>query len=258
MANEAKYRFPHLVRDRAVVDLRIPDDVGTITRESDGSGYRYERYKWTISDVGLPVEAGAWFIGLAPETTGETAYSYPCYSHATLAELVRSEAGVLPNLKDPFIPLEVPDPQSAWGGVDLAFKLFTDVYGQDDNGNGLPDECENGLPCDLNFDESVDYDDYLIFLDAFGGIVDGNPPEDGICDYDESGAVGMADYRAWLQCYRDYVGDPLAGPPTDGGFTTPGMGTMGGDTNTDTRRIQPTGTKGATSTSPRSQAKPRL
>ncbi|MBN1510426.1 MAG: hypothetical protein JXB13_00285, partial [Phycisphaerae bacterium] len=56
-------------------------------------------------------------------------------------------------------------------------------------------------------------DDYVIFRSAFGGVVDGNPPQDDECDYDGSGAVGMADYAAWLQCYRDFIGDPLAGPP---------------------------------------------
>ena len=69
---------------------------------------------------------------------------------------------------------------------------------------------------DLDDDGDVDYDDYVIFLAAFGGPVDGNPPQDAECDYDDSGAVGMADYAAWLACYRDFVGDPLAGPPIGG------------------------------------------
>jgi len=73
-----------------------------------------------------------------------------------------------------------------------------------------PDACMCG---DLDGDADVDYDDYMIFRAAFGGIVDGNPPQDGVCDYDHSGAVGMADYAAWLTCYRDFIGNPLAGPP---------------------------------------------
>ncbi|MBN2446858.1 MAG: hypothetical protein JXO22_09040 [Phycisphaerae bacterium] len=66
---------------------------------------------------------------------------------------------------------------------------------------------------DLDDDMDVDYDDYVIFLDAFGGLVDGNPPQDAECDYDGSGAVGMLDFNAWLTCYRQFVGDPTAGPP---------------------------------------------
>ncbi|MGD8450504.1 MAG: right-handed parallel beta-helix repeat-containing protein [Phycisphaerae bacterium] len=66
---------------------------------------------------------------------------------------------------------------------------------------------------DLDFDGDVDYDDYVIFLSAFGGPVDGQPPQDAMCDYDDSGAVGMTDYAAWLDCYRAYIGDFLAGPP---------------------------------------------
>jgi hypothetical protein len=72
---------------------------------------------------------------------------------------------------------------------------------------------EEELCGDFDDDNDVDYDDYVIFLDAFGGPVDGNPQQDAECDYDDSGAVGMADYAAWLSCYRDFVGNPLAGPP---------------------------------------------
>ncbi len=66
---------------------------------------------------------------------------------------------------------------------------------------------------DLDNDNDVDRDDYAIFLEAFGGPVDGNPPQDAACDFDDSGAVGMADYAAWLNCYRAYIGDRLATPP---------------------------------------------
>jgi hypothetical protein len=77
---------------------------------------------------------------------------------------------------------------------------------------------------DLDDDNDVDYDDYAIFLDAFGGPVDGNPPQDGECDYDQSGAVGLADYAAWLNCYRDFVGNSLAGPPARPTGIEPGHG----------------------------------
>ncbi len=83
----------------------------------------------------------------------------------------------------------------------------------DCNANGIPDDCE--LCGDLDGDGDVDYDDYVIFLDAFGGETDGTPAEDWCCDYDDSGAVGMADFDAWLDCYRDFISDPYSGPPTN-------------------------------------------
>ncbi|MBN2563695.1 MAG: hypothetical protein JXQ75_22485 [Phycisphaerae bacterium] len=81
--------------------------------------------------------------------------------------------------------------------------------------NWIPDECE--ICGDLDNDLDVDYDDYVIFLDAFGGEVNGVPLEDACCDYDGSGAVGMMDYAAWLQCYRDFSGIPWAPPPSPPG-----------------------------------------
>ena len=100
-----------------------------------------------------------------------------------------------------------------WQPVDWVLRAITPstVPSNDCNENGIPDECE--LCGDLNGDTEVDYDDYVIFLDAFGGVADGSPPEDYCCDYDDSGAVGMGDYGAWLECYRDFIGNPTAGPP---------------------------------------------
>ena len=99
-----------------------------------------------------------------------------------------------------------------WVGLDLVTLMGeSGVPANDCNGNRVPDECD--LCGDLNADTEVDYDDYVIFLDAFGGEADGDPAEDWCCDYDDSGAVGMGDYAAWLQCYRAYIGDPTAGPP---------------------------------------------
>ncbi len=143
-----------------------------------------------------------------------------------------------------------------WAATDWVLRALTasGSPANDCNGNGIPDECD--LCGDLNGDGEVDYDDYVIFLSAFGGEADGSPAEDYCCDYDHTGAVGMADYRAWLQCYRDFVGDPLAGPPTNRGFEEPGFGTADGDTDSGTGRIQPTRTQ--STTNPRSKVSPRL
>ena len=83
---------------------------------------------------------------------------------------------------------------------------------RDCQGNGIPDECE--LCGDLDDDQDVDYADYVIFASAMGGVTDGDPPEDWCCDYSDTGTVNLVDYQMWLMCYRDFIGDPLAGPPT--------------------------------------------
>jgi hypothetical protein len=100
---------------------------------------------------------------------------------------------------------------------------FGDGSWSDLGGGGwLTAQCVAG-PCgDLDRDSDVDYDDDVIFLSAFGGPVDGNPPQDGECNYDHSGAVGMADYAAWLDCYRADVGTPLAAPPKKPTVPKPG------------------------------------
>jgi hypothetical protein len=99
--------------------------------------------------------------------------------------------------------------------VNFLLRAVTDALPAPDdcNGNGIPDDCE--LCGDLDDDGDVDYYDYVIFLDAFGGPTDGDPAVDWCCDFDDSGAVGMTDYAAWLACYREFVGKADAGPPTN-------------------------------------------
>ncbi|MGD8451074.1 MAG: GEVED domain-containing protein [Phycisphaerae bacterium] len=97
------------------------------------------------------------------------------------------------------------------GNLLLRVEIEYDTPSNDCNLNGIPDECD--LCGDLDLDGDVDYDDYVIFLSTFGGETDGTPPQDWCCDYDHSGAVGMADYAAWLDCYRAYIGKLEAPPP---------------------------------------------
>ena len=194
--------------DNTAVDLWVPDSGGTVSRVWDNSGYSYPRYKWVVSGLDIRLAPGRWFIGFAPEAAGSEGYSIPCYSRHD-SGIVGSEAWYAA-ASHRFLDIVDMTVQR----VDLAFRLLTDYYGVDDNHNGAPDECES-VCGDLDFDSDVDYDDYVIFLSAFGGPVDGNPPQDAECDFDESGAVGLADYAAWLECYRAYIGDPTAGPPEE-------------------------------------------
>ncbi len=73
--------------------------------------------------------------------------------------------------------------------------------------------CGLAGPCgDLDNDKDVDGDDYDIFVMAFGSTT--CDAEYAICaDFDEDGVVTHVDYQQWLLCYRDFVGNPLAGPP---------------------------------------------
>ena len=68
------------------------------------------------------------------------------------------------------------------------------------------------LPCDLDSSGEVDGLDYALFRAAFGRSV-GQAGYNARCDYDGSGTVGLKDYQAWLGCYREFIGNPLAGPP---------------------------------------------
>ncbi len=81
----------------------------------------------------------------------------------------------------------------------------------DCNENGIPDDCE--LCGDYDYDADVDVDDYDMFLASFGAEL-GDAEYLACADFDDDGLVSLRDYQSWLACYRDYVGNPLAGPPT--------------------------------------------
>ncbi len=87
----------------------------------------------------------------------------------------------------------------------------------DYNANEIPDECEEicgdwsgpgGDP-----DNAVDQWDYWFFLDCFG-TCDPDPKYRVQADFDEDGCITAVDYQYWLLCYRAFVGDPLALPPS--------------------------------------------
>ena len=85
---------------------------------------------------------------------------------------------------------------------------------------------------DLNGDDTIDGDDFAVFLAAFGHS-DGDPEFDLTSDLDCDGMITIVDYQEWLQFYRDFIGDPLAPPPSPGG-----LGDMNGDQSINGADIQ--------------------
>ena len=71
------------------------------------------------------------------------------------------------------------------------------------------------LFADLDGDLDIDADDYQAFRQSFGRSV-GDPLYNPLCDFDQSGAVGLLDFGQWLACYREFVNNPLAAPPLRG------------------------------------------
>jgi hypothetical protein len=78
---------------------------------------------------------------------------------------------------------------------------FCDIYSgvsEDENGNGIPDECEENCAADLNGDRSVNVLDLLAMLDAWGPCADCSE------DLDHNGSVNVVDLllllEAWGPC----------------------------------------------------------
>jgi hypothetical protein len=65
---------------------------------------------------------------------------------------------------------------------------------------------------DLDGDRDVDGDDYAAFLAAYGACT-GDANYVAAADLDESGCIDVVDYLQWVQCYRDYAGNPAAPLP---------------------------------------------
>ncbi len=63
--------------------------------------------------------------------------------------------------------------------------------------------------CDLDNDNDCDYDDFMLFVGAFGKYAgqEGFIPK---ADYDGDGRITLVDYQKWYECYKDYMGLQLA------------------------------------------------
>lgn len=64
----------------------------------------------------------------------------------------------------------------------------------DANGNGIPDECEDGIPGDLDDDGDVDIDDFALFPGCMNGPEVGYPLDCNLADLDSDGDVDVIDF----------------------------------------------------------------
>lgn len=69
----------------------------------------------------------------------------------------------------------------------------------DSNNDGIGDAC-GATPGDLDGDLDVDYDDFNIFLAAFGRC-QGQDGFNAECDYDNDGCITFVDYQTWYGYY---------------------------------------------------------
>jgi len=61
------------------------------------------------------------------------------------------------------------------------------------------------IPGDLDHDNDVDFDDLILFLEAFDHSV-GDPEYNPEADYDGDGTITLVDFQIWLQYYHDFYG----------------------------------------------------
>jgi predicted amidohydrolase len=89
-------------------------------------------------------------------------------------------------------------------------------------------------PWDLDGDGDADVDDYWYIHDGLGSCSpQQNYMNHNMADLDGDGCITLVDYQLWLGCYRDFVGNPTAAPPTGGP-----MGDANGDGHIDGRDVQ--------------------
>jgi Concanavalin A-like lectin/glucanases superfamily/CARDB/PKD domain/SdrD B-like domain len=62
-----------------------------------------------------------------------------------------------------------------------------------------------GLCCDLDGDGNCDYDDYGLFVGAYGKYA-GDPGFIPEADYDGDGRITLVDYQKWYECWKEYYG----------------------------------------------------
>lgn len=61
------------------------------------------------------------------------------------------------------------------------------------------------LCCDLDGDGDCDYDDYGLFVGAYGKYA-GDPGFIPEADYDGDGRITLVDYQKWYECWKEYYG----------------------------------------------------
>lgn len=160
-----------------VAGLWVPDEGGSVTRSDLGPGQLFQRYRYDVAGLNIPLPPGRWWLGLASaDSPGGSGLSYWVSSHTQPGDplFFGGEAHVrAPSASIfPFQPWS-----SMLGGAmsDMSFVIVTptfadcncntvedlqdiaDLTSSDCNSNDIPDECDedcngSGTPddCDIS------------------------------------------------------------------------------------------------------------
>ena len=91
-------------------------------------------------------------------------------------------------------------------GVYIIRLKVTDTYGATGTAETIVKVTAAAAPCcDLNNDNDCDYDDYGLFVGAYGKYA-GDPGFIPEADYDGDGRITLVDYQKWYECWKEYYG----------------------------------------------------
>ena len=91
-------------------------------------------------------------------------------------------------------------------GVYIIRLKVTDTYGATGTAGTIVTVTAAVAPCcDLDNDLDCDYDDFMMFVGAYGKYA-GDPGFIPKADYDNDSRITLVDYQKWYECYKDYMG----------------------------------------------------
>ena len=183
----------------------VPDEKGDYEIQlivSDGS-LESEPDAVTISAGGnvAPVaDAGANGTGhVGVETCLDGSGSYDSDNDA-----VGCEWSIITSPENSVAELDAPDVESPCFTPDVEGEYVVQLIVNDGVLLSEPDTVlltvKASVPGDLNGDGKCDYDDFMIFLPAFGSC-EGSDAYDARCDYDNDGCITSVDYQVWAGYY---------------------------------------------------------
>jgi len=90
-------------------------------------------------------------------------------------------------------------------GVYIIRLKVTDTYGATGTAGTIVTVTAAVAPCcDLDNDLDCDYDDFMMFVGAYGKYA-GDPGFIPKADYDNDSRITLVDYQKWYECYQDFM-----------------------------------------------------